>query len=301
MRWRRSEGHGDQIEDRRAQSGGSGGLGGMKLPGGKGGLGGLGILGVVIALVVAFMARGGGDGLGLDLPQLDALPTTPAAQDGGIAADLGDEENLREFVTFVVGDVQTSWSTAFRRAGLDYETTRLVLFRNGVSTACGSASSAMGPFYCPADHRVYLDLDFFRELRTRFGAPGDFAQAYVIAHEFGHHVQNIRGIMTEVTRRQREDPGRANDLSVRLELQADCLAGVWAHSAYEADLLEDGDLEEGLAAAAAVGDDRIQSQAGMRVDPDAFTHGTSQQRERWFTRGFEGGSAEACDTFSGGI
>lgn len=306
MRWRKSGTGNDQIEDRRAQSssgsGGLGGLGGMRLPGGgKGGLGGLGIIGVIVAVVVMLMSRGGSGGLGFDLPQLDAIAPTPAAQGGGIASDLADEDNLRDFVGFVVEDVQDSWQTAFSKSGLTYEPTRLVLFRNGVSTACGSASSAMGPFYCPGDRKVYLDLGFFNELHNRFGAPGDFAQAYVIAHEFGHHVQNIRGVMTEVTRRQREDPGKANEMSVRLELQADCLAGVWAHSALQENLLEPGDLEEGLEAAAAVGDDRIQSQAGMRVDPEGFTHGTSEQRKRWFMRGYDSGNAASCDTFSGGI
>jgi predicted metalloprotease len=156
----------------------------------------------------------------------------------------------------------------------------------------------VGPFYCPADLKVYLDLGFFRELRDRFGAPGDFAQAYVIAHEFGHHVQNLLGISSEVSQEQRRDPGSANELSVRLELQADCLAGVWAHSAYQDDLLEEGDLEEGLAAAAAVGDDRLQKQAGGRVQPESFTHGSSQQRMQWFRTGFQTGSVSACDTFS---
>lgn len=297
MRWRRGDDQRSQIEDRRAQGRGPtrGGLGRA-----KGGIGGLGIVGIIVALVVVLLGRGGGGGFGLDMGQLDALPATPSQQ-GTLPADLTSEDNLRDFVAFVVNDVQNSWSEAFERAGATYPTTRLVLFRGGVDTACGAASSAMGPFYCPADQKVYLDLDFFRELSQRFGAPGDFAQAYVIAHEFGHHVQNVTGIMSQVSAAQREDPARANDLSVRLELQADCLAGVWAHSAYQDNLLEDGDLEEGLAAAAAVGDDRIQSSTGMPVDPESFTHGTSRQRADWFMRGFENGDAAACDTFAGGI
>ncbi len=300
MRWRKGDDQRGQIEDRRAQGrrptrGGLGGLGGA-----RGGLGGLGVVGVIVALVVVLLGRGGGGGFGLDMGQLNALPAQ-SAQQGSLPADLTSEDNLRDFVAFVVNDVQSSWSEAFERAGTTYPTTRLVLFRGGVGTGCGEASSAMGPFYCPADQKVYLDLDFFRELSRRFGAPGDFAQAYVIAHEFGHHVQNVTGIMGQVDTAQRDDPSRANELSVRLELQADCLAGVWAHFAYQDDLLEEGDLEEGLAAAAAVGDDRIQSGSGMRVDPESFTHGTSQQRTGWFMRGFESGDTAVCDTFDGDI
>ena len=303
MRWRKGDDQRGQIEDRRAQGGGParGGLGGFGgLGGAKGGIGGLGVVGIIVAVVVVLLGRGGGGGFGLDMGQLNALPTQ-SAQQGTLPADLTSEDNLRDFVAFVVNDVQNSWSEAFERAGTSYPTTRLVLFRGGVNTGCGAASSAMGPFYCPADQKVYLDLDFFRELSQRFGAPGDFAQAYVIAHEFGHHVQNVTGIMRQVDVAQRDDPSRANELSVRLELQADCLAGVWAHSAYRANLLEEGDLEEGLAAAAAVGDDRIQGAGGGRVDPESFTHGTSQQRTDWFMRGFENGDAAACDTFAGDI
>ncbi len=196
-----------------------------------------------------------------------------------------------------VTDVRGSWRALFARAGETYPATTLRLFTGGVQTGCGAASAASGPFYCPADRRVYLDMSFFRELSARFGAPGDFAQAYVIAHEFGHHVQNVLGILPQVSREMQQSPSQANALSVKLELQADCLAGVWAHSAYGRDLLEDGDLDEGLTAATAVGDDRIQSQAGGRVDPDSFTHGTSEQRRRWFLVGFQSGEVAACDTF----
>jgi predicted metalloprotease len=208
------------------------------------------------------------------------------------------DDEQAQFVQFVVGNVQDTWRQIFADAGQTYEPTKLYLFEQGVSTGCGTAASAVGPFYCPADRRVYLDLTFFRELQQRFGAPGDFAQAYVIAHEFGHHVQNILGISDDVRRGQQENPDEANELSIRLELQADCFAGVWGYSTYERRILETGDLEEGLAAAAAIGDDRIQREATGTVSPDTWTHGSSEQRVEWFSRGFESGSAESCDTFA---
>ncbi len=289
MRWKRSAGDGG-VEDLR---GSGGGLRGPAAIGG--GLGGLGLVGVIIAIVVVFLGGGGG-GFSPDAG-LDGLGASPPAAGQGIDAQSPDADNTKAFVVFVVNDVQNSWRDQFARAGETYPPTTLRLFSGRIQTGCGAASAASGPFYCPADRRVYLDLTFFRELSQRFGAPGDFAQAYVIAHEFGHHVQNVLGILPEVTREMQQNPGQANALSVKLELQADCLAGVWAHSAYNRDLLEDGDLEEGLAAATAVGDDRIQSQAGGRVDPDTFTHGTSEQRKRWFLVGFQNGEVAACDTF----
>jgi predicted metalloprotease len=176
-----------------------------------------------------------------------------------------------------------------------------VLFTGSTNSGCGPATSAVGPFYCPLDRTAYLDLDFFRDLHVRFGAPGDFARAYVIGHELAHHVQNLTGVSDEVRTRSAEEPAVANELSIRLELQADCLAGVWGHSTYERDILESGDLEEGLAAAAAIGDDRIQAQATGRIDPDTWTHGSSEQRVHWFRRGFDSGEAARCDTFSGDI
>ena len=299
MRWRRSARHGAGIEDRRGAGGGRRSFpGGVR--GGLGGPGGLGIVGVVVVLLITLLGGGGGGGFDIG-PSLDPFPQAPAATGPGIDESVGTDADLADFVAFVVDDVQEWWTRAFADAGRDYEPTRLVLFRRGVRTGCGVASSAVGPFYCPADRRVYLDLSFFRELRERFGAPGDFAQAYVMAHEFGHHVQNLLGIMGEVSAAQRESPDQANELSVRLELQADCLAGVWAHSAYEDDQLEEGDLEEGIAAAAAVGDDRLQGRSGAGVRPDSFTHGTSAQREEWFLRGFRGGEVASCDTFSGDV
>jgi uncharacterized protein len=293
MRWRRTPGADSGIEDRR----GSGGGGSGRIPGGRigGGIGGAGIIGLIVALLVVFV--GGGGSRAFDVGQ-DLEPLPAESPDAGASVVDDGPDQLRDFVAFVVGDVQTSWDEAFRAAGHRYQPTRLVLFTGAVATACGNASSATGPFYCPADQKVYLDLGFFRELQQRFGAPGDFAQAYVIAHEFGHHVQNQLGTMDQVQAAQESDPGSANELSVRLELQADCYAGVWAHSAYNHNLLEEGDLEEGLTAAAAVGDDRIQQQATGRVDRESFTHGSSQERRDWFLRGFQEGTTAACDTFA---
>jgi predicted metalloprotease len=294
MRWRRSPGDSSHIQDRRG-AGGGGGFGGRGIPGGRigGGIGGAGIVGLIVALLVVFL---GGGGRGFDIgPSLDPFPAAPAAEDTVVEDGPSD---LDDFAAFVMRDVNESWSQMFEAAGRTYEPTQLVLFSRGVRTACGDATAAVGPFYCPLDRLIYLDLAFFRELGQRFGAPGDFAQAYVIAHEAGHHVQNLLGILEEVQRAQQENPSEANELSVRLELQADCLAGVWAHSAYEESLLEEGDLEEGLNAAAAVGDDRIQRRATGMIDPDTFTHGSSEQRRDWFLRGFEEGTMAACDTFS---
>jgi predicted metalloprotease len=283
------------VEDLRGRSSGGGGI-----PVGRigGGLGGAGIVGIIIALLFTVL---GGGGTGFDPSGgLDGLNPTPAATGDAVANGPDPDANLAAFVRFVVEDVQDSWSTAFQQMGRQYQPTTLRLFTSGIRTGCGVASSATGPFYCPVDRYVYLDLGFFRELRDRFGAPGDFAQAYVIAHEFGHHVQNLLGILPEVSRRQQENPDEANALSVKLELQADCLAGVWAHSAYQKGELEQGDLEEGLTAAASVGDDRIQQAATGRIDPESFTHGTSEQRRTWFLAGFDGGDAAACDTFTAG-
>jgi len=259
--------------------------------------GGAGGIGLIVLLLFMFLGGGGGSGFPIDVgPNLQPFP---AANE---PIEVSQEEaELTEFVTFVVDDVQDSWARAFAEANLQYEATQLVLFRQATQTGCGTGQSATGPFYCPLDKKVYLDLGFFRELQDRFGAPGDFAQAYVIAHEFGHHVQNLLGVSEDVRRAQQEDPGNANELSVRLELQADCFAGIWAHSAYEENLLESGDLEEGLAAAAAVGDDRIQGEATGRVDPESFTHGSSEQRTEWFQKGFVSGDPNDCDTFSGDV
>jgi uncharacterized protein len=293
MRWKRTSRDDSGVEYRRGRAPG-------RIPGGlKGGAGGLGIVGVIVVLLVTLLGGGGG---GFDIgPSLDPFPAAPDPTGPGVAAGPDPDSDLAEFVEFVVVDVEDFWEGNFAGAGQRYERTGLVAFTQGVDTGCGFASSAVGPFYCPLDRNVYLDLGFFRELRDRFEAPGDFAQAYVIAHEFGHHVQNLLGISGQVTQEQRASPDDANELSVRLELQADCLAGVWAHSAYEENQLEEGDLEEGLAAAAGVGDDRIQERSTGRIDPDSFTHGTSEQRTQWFLRGFQEGEVASCDTFSGGV
>jgi uncharacterized protein len=285
MRWTRGASGG--VEDRRAMPGGR-----AALPVGGG------LVGVVVTVLILLL--GGGSGYSVDSP-FDQFPAQPAS--GGSTMDNAPdaEKELVDFSSFVVGDLQKFWAADFQKGGRDFTPTKLVLFRQGIQSGCGPASSATGPFYCPSDRKIYLDLGFFRELAQRFQAPGDFAQAYVIAHEYGHHVQTLTGITKQVDDASRENPDQRNALSVRTELQADCLAGVWAHSTYERGLLEQGDLEEGLTAAASVGDDRIQEQATGRISPETFTHGTAEQRGRWFRSGFDKGDASACDTFSGDI
>ena len=272
-----------------------GGGRGMGIPIGVGG-GGVGLVVLIAFVLLNALSGGGGGGASID-PRLDPFPQ--AAPATGTRQGPDPDATLKDFVGFVVDDVQKHWQQEFQRANKTYQPTKLVLFTGGVSTGCGSASSATGPFYCPVDQKVYLDLDFFRELRSRFGAPGDFAQAYVIAHEFGHHVQNITGISDEVRSAQQRSPDESNDLSVRLELQADCFAGVWGHTAYAQGQLEEGDIEEGLGAAAAVGDDRLQREATGRVDRESWTHGSSEQRTKWFRKGFDGGDPNGCNTFAG--
>lgn len=279
---------GDVIDQR-----GGGGRSGVPLAIG----GGLSIPALILAAIAYFvLGQSGGSGFGINMP-LDQLPGAQVSGKG-IPADQDPNRDQVEFVSFVLDDIQQFWTEQFASSGSQYQRAKLVLFDGQVSTACGGATSDVGPFYCPGDQQVYIDLGFFRELSQRFGAPGDFAQAYVIAHEVGHHVQKLTGISADVANAQRKKPNDANELSVRLELQADCLAGVWAHSTYQRDILESGDLEEGLAAAAAVGDDRLQKQAGQRVNPETWTHGSSQDRVNWFKKGFETGKASACDTFA---
>lgn len=212
------------------------------------------------------------------------------------------EKQLVEFVSAVLADTEDSWNELFRQAGKSYQEPQLVLFRQAVATACGTGSAQIGPFYCPADKKVYLDLSFFDELKSRHGAPGDFAQAYVIAHEIGHHVQTLIGISAKVHKAKKSlTQVEANRLSVKQELQADCYAGIWAHDANRSrQILEAGDIEEGLAAASAIGDDRLQKQARGYVTPDSFTHGSSKQRVAWFRRGLSEGTLKACDTFAAG-
>ena len=284
MRWedlRRSS----NVEDRRGQGGSGLGGGGFRLGGGK--IGGLGLAIIVIASLFfgvdpTVLIDGGGP------------PSAPGEQ-----TQSGAPDDARDFVAAVLGDTEQVWHAQLQQIGRTYKEPHLVLFTGVAQTACGYGQTAMGPFYCPADQRVYIDLSFFEDLRRRFGAPGDFAQAYVIAHEVGHHVQTLLGTSERV--RQAQERGArtaANAQSVRLELQADCYAGLWAHHAQAArQILEQGDVEEALNAASAIGDDRLQRQAQGRVTPDSFTHGSSEQRVRWFRRGLSEGTLQACDTF----
>lgn len=279
MKWEQGR-RSTNVEDRRGQ-----GLSRGVMIGG----GGLGT--IIIALLVAFL---GGDPAVVLQPSSQAPPATstgprPAA-----------EEQLADFVSVVLADTEDTWNALFQhQLGVDYPEPTLVLFTGQVESACGFAQAAMGPFYCPADQKVYIDLSFYEDLKTRHQAPGDFAQAYVVAHEVGHHVQNVLGISGQVSRLQRQvSEPQANELSVRLELQADCFAGVWGHHAEEKrDLLEQGDIEEALQAASAIGDDRLQMQARGYITPDSFTHGTSDQRVHWFTRGIQTGDVNQCNTF----
>jgi predicted metalloprotease len=285
MRWTPG-GSNRNVEDRRG--GGGIGIGGA----------GVGLGGVVLLVLSLIFGQNLFEGSS-DNPNGTTVGTSDGAT-GPVNSDSLDrtpeERRVREFATFVLNDVQDVWREVLPRYGTEYRDAKLVLFRNGVRTACGDMPSAAGPFYCPRDEKAYIDLGFYDELRRRFGAPGDFAQAYVLAHELGHHVQHLLG--TDARVRQLEARGgSSNELSVRLELQADCYAGVWAHSTEQRRLLEQGDVEEGLNAAAAVGDDRIQETTGM-VRPESFTHGSSQQRMAWFNRGFKSGSPEACNTFT---
>jgi uncharacterized protein len=284
MRWQRGRGRGNVIDQRGRRSVGGG------IPGGRVALpGGLGLVGVLVFLAVQLL----GGGTAFSVPQ--AFDDGTSAPDGGaIPASQDPERDLRDFSEYVFDSAQTMWAETMQ----DYRDAKLVLFREGVSTGCGAASSAVGPFYCPADERVYLDLSFYRDMEQQLGASGDFAWAYVIAHEVGHHVQNVAGTSDEVRRLQREDPDQANPLSVRLELQADCYAGVWAHSVFEAGDLEEGDVDEAIRASEAVGDDRLQRRARGSVNPDSFTHGTSEQRAKWFRTGQASGEPAGCDTFS---
>jgi predicted metalloprotease len=284
MKWRRTSS--EHVDDLRGTGGGRA----LGVPLAAGG----GLVGI-IALLIAVLSGGGG-GLGSMINQIPG-----GVPDGSSSNEVASEAQSEEasFVKFLTEDTQALWAAEFQQAGRQYQYARLNMFTDQVNTGCGPATSAVGPFYCPADAEVYIDLEFFRELSDRFGAPGDFAQAYVVAHEIGHHVQNLLGISDEVRQRQQAagSQAEANRLSVGLELQADCLAGVWAHSVYVRGDLEPGDIEEGLAAAEAVGDDRIQAQAGMTVDPETWTHGSSAERREWFDRGFESGESSQCDTF----
>lgn len=299
MRWRGNR-QSSNIEDRR----------GMRAPAfsGRGGGNGLlrllplayrllGLKGTLLA-VVGLLGYGYFSGnldqfMGGTALNNSAAPSTPIRQSK-------QEKELVQFISVVLADTEDTWGTLFESQGKQYREPKLVLFRNAVKTACGRGSAQMGPFYCPADKKVYLDLSFYDDLKDRHGAPGDFAQAYVIAHEIGHHVQTITGISSKVQKaKQGKNKTLANQLSVRQELQADCYAGIWAHHANRSrQILESGDIEEGLTAASAIGDDRLQKQAQGYVTPDSFTHGSSQQRVKWFRTGLTQGTIKGCDTFS---
>lgn len=278
MRWRTGR-ESDNVEDRRGLRAGPAIAGG-------------GIGTVAIVLIAMFF--------GVDPTMLLQSMGSGGASSQQTAAIPPGQEEARKFVSVVLADTEDTWNALFRQAGRNYQDPKLVLFNGAVQSACGYAQSAVGPFYCPADYKVYLDLDFFNEMKNRFRAPGDFAQAYVVAHEIGHHVQNLLGISSKVQAlRQRADSATANELSVRLELQADCYAGVWAYHANQArQILEAGDVEAALNAASAIGDDRLQMQARGYVAPDSFTHGSSAQRVRWFKQGLSTGDLKRCDTFS---
>jgi predicted metalloprotease len=303
------------VEDRRGQSAGGfgrGGLGGgIGIPMGRGmGVGGT-ILLLILGLVFGgnFMGGGGDPGTapvppggGGGYPSAAAGGEVVPGRAGAPVAESARERETRRFIVAVLNNAQQTWTqTLPRQLGQEYRPTRLVLFRDAVQSGCGRAPAAVGPFYCPADEKVYIDLSFYDELATKFGAPGDFAQAYVLAHEIGHHLQKQLGTEARVRQLKAQRPQLANNLSVRLELQADCYAGVWGATARESRLLSAGDVEEGLAAAAGVGDDRIQRQSRGDVNPDSFTHGSSEQRQRWFMRGFQSGDANSCNTFEGAV
>jgi hypothetical protein len=278
----------DNVEDRESAGPARGLGGGFKL----GGVGLIAVLAISWFLGLnpldVLISLQGGDTA--SAPTQSAPPPSPSAP--------GARDETKDFITRVLGDTEDTWSTVFKRMGGEYHAPRLVLFRGAVDSACGLTSSAVGPFYCASDDRVYLDRSFLEDLSTRFGAPGEFARAYVIAHEVGHHVQNQLGITEKVTQqRGRTTEAKSNALSVLVELQADCLAGVWGHFARQRNLLDPGDVEAGLAAAAAIGDDRLQQQSRGRVSPESFTHGSSAQRVRWFRTGLDAGDLNQCNTF----
>jgi uncharacterized protein len=288
MKWTPG-GESQDIEDRRDESGGGDGGGGFQFGGMH-----IGIGGAIVLLILSFVFKenffallGGGS----------TGPASTTVSQPDTARDEA-EKPLVEFVSFVLDDTQKTWTQILpEQSNRPYRHAKLVLFRNYTQSGCGNAQSATGPFYCPEDEKVYIDLGFFDELKQRFGAPGEFAQAYVVAHELGHHVQKILGIEQRVSQLQQSDPREQNPLSVRLELQADCFAGIWAHSTQQRGLLEQTDIQSALGAAAAVGDDRLQRMSTGHVSPESFTHGTSQQRMSWFSKGFETGSIAACNTF----
>lgn len=283
MRWTPG-GSSDDVEDRRNESGG----GGFR-PGGLH----VGLGGIVVLFILSLIFKRDF----LSLVSTGSVGTGDTTVSQPDPARDQQEKPLVDFVTFVLNDTQNTWSQVLPAQGVPYRHAKLVLFRDSYDSACGAAQSATGPFYCPEDEKVYIDLGFYDELKQRFGAPGEFAEAYVLAHEIGHHVQKLLGIEGKVRAAQQQNPQSANQLSVRLELQADCFAGVWGHSTQQRNLLDPGDIDSGLKAAAAVGDDRLQRMSRGTVNPETFTHGSSAQRTEWFQRGFQDGTIAACNTF----
>lgn len=312
MKWKPRKGSNRDVIDirgakRRGGSGGGGGLGGlggggMNLPGGKGGVGGAVGLIIVVIVIGSQLLGGGSGGNGFDINSvLTGSGAAPGAnRPAPLPANQDPQKDFKDFSAYVFNDAQDMWGRVFKENGTPWDRAQVVFYSGAVSTGgCGNATSAVGPFYCPADKRVYLDLSFYKEMENQLGAGGDFAWAYVIAHEVGHHVQHESGTATEVAAAKRSDPDGAEGISVRTELQADCYAGVWASTVFEQ--LEPGDLDEAFGAAEAVGDDTLQSRGGGKVNPDTFTHGTSEQRRNWFNKGYKNGDPAACDTFSGDI
>lgn len=323
MRWRGQK-KSSNIEDRRSQGPGIGfpfPTGGgrrmrIPMPGSGGSGGGLGLMGllIVVGLMLFFgvdprvILQGGGQGLPkFEMPKFDVPETQNTggriqlpgqSGSGSTSGQTASDDEMKDFVATVLGTTEEVWHDYFRTSGKTYKAPTLVLFRGSTRSGCGTGLAQMGPFYCPLDQKVYIDLSFYQELKNRFRAPGDFAQAYVIAHEIGHHVQALLGIAAKVQNaRQRMSKKEGNRLQVMMELQADCLAGIWAHR-LEKNVLEAGDIEEGLNAASAIGDDRIQKQTQGYVVPDAFTHGSSKQRVTWFKQGYQSGDFRSCDTFN---
>ncbi len=309
MKWKKGAKSDNVIDSRGSSSSGSGLSGGgamgsilgSVLSGGLGKLGGgAGVVGVIIVVVIQLVGNGSGTIGGFDISNLGLDATAPGFKNPeGFAPGEDPEADLYDFSRYVFGDTQATWSKIFASSKSNYEDATMEVYRDRVSTGgCGGATSAVGPFYCPADQTVYLDLSFYEDMQRVLHADGDFAWAYVIAHEMGHHVQQLDGTSASVRRLEHENPDGTNELSVRLELQADCYAGVWGAQILARGDLEDGDIEEAFTAAEAVGDDRLQKQAGVAVDPDLFTHGTSEQRRTWFDRGFDSANPAECNTFS---
>jgi predicted metalloprotease len=302
MKWRGRE-RSSNIEDRRGQAGGFGGpslgrSGGIRIPTGGGSRGGIGgVIGIIVVLGIIWMMTGQNP---LDSLTGGSSPTTSSASSQQLPTE--GEDELVDFVGVVVKETEDLWTEVFASAGEDYPEPPVVLFSGQTNSGCGVADARTGPFYCPVDSKVYIDLSFYDELHRKFGAPGDFAQAYVLAHEVGHHVQNLTGVLPEFNRRRQSmNEEQANAYSVRVELQADCYAGVWANYAGQQNLLDSGDIEEALNAAEQIGDDTLQKRMQGYAVPKTFNHGTSAQRQTWFARGYKSGDPNDCDTFSGNI